>query len=57
VLDTVDIPFDVARSVGCILHGIHGHTTPVGMHPRGPKDQSILGTNNQIPSTWPFLRG
>jgi hypothetical protein len=57
VLGIVDTPYDVARSVGCILYGIHGYTTPVEMHPRGPKDQSTLGTNNPIPSTLPFLQG
>ena len=57
VLDIIEIPYDVARSVGCILHGVHVYTTPVGMHPQGPKDQSILGTNNRIPSIWPFFQG
>jgi hypothetical protein len=51
VLDTMDTPYDLVRSIGCILHGIHGHMTPVGMHPLGPKDQSTLGTNNRIPPT------
>jgi hypothetical protein len=56
VLGTVDTPYDVAHSIGYNLYGIHGHTTLIEMHPRGPKDQSTLGTNNRIPSTWPFLQ-
>ena len=56
VLDIVDNPYYVACSVGCILHGIHGYTILAGMHLQGQKDQSILGTNNRIPSIWPFLR-
>jgi hypothetical protein len=55
MLNTLDTTYNVASSVGCNLHEIYGHMTPVEMHL--PRNQSILDTTNQFPSTWPFLRG
>jgi hypothetical protein len=53
----VDTACNVVRFPGCNLYGMYGHMIPVEMHLPGPRGQSILGTTNRFPSTWPFVRG